>query len=123
MKTRPSRDERPGAKAGNPPARGRCLRERDLFGLQAFGTALDDERHARAFIQRPISIGLNRREMHEHIFPAIALDKSKAFSGVKPLYCTCFFHFFSLRLLVADLNAIARKSVMRSRTGYAEILR
>ena len=74
------------------------LRQGDLFGLQAFGTALDDEGHASAFIQGAIPAGFDGREMHEHIFAVVTLDKSKTFSGVKPLYCTCLFHILSLLL-------------------------
>src|ERR1700733_12639099 len=74
------------------------LRQGDLFGLQALGTALHDEGHARAFIEGAIPAGFDGREMHEHIFAVVALDKSKTFSGVKPLYCTCLFHILSLLL-------------------------
>src|SRR6202021_2495367 len=74
------------------------LRQGDLFGLQALGTALHDEGHTSAFIEGAIPAGFDGREMHEHIFAVVALDKSKTFSGVKPLYCTCLFHILSLLL-------------------------
>ena len=74
------------------------LRQGDLLGLQPFGTALHDEGHARAFIEGAIPAGFDGRKMHEHIFAVVALDKSKTFSGVKPLYCTCLFHILSLLL-------------------------
>ena len=74
------------------------LRQGHLLGLQALGTALHDEGHARALIERAIPAGFDGREMHEHIFAVVPLDKSEAFSGVKPLYCTCLFHILSLLL-------------------------
>src|ERR1700733_8872675 len=74
------------------------LRQGVLLGLQPLGTALHDEGHAGAFVERAIPAGFDRREMHEHIFAVVALDKSKTFSGVKPLYCTCLFHILSLLL-------------------------
>src|ERR1700691_514735 len=74
------------------------LRQGDLFGLQAFRTALHDEGHTRAFVEGAIPAGFDGREMHEHIFAVVTLDKSKTFSGVKPLYCTCLFHILSLLL-------------------------
>src|SRR5579863_5059396 len=75
------------------------LRQGDLFGLQALGTLLHDKGHARAFVEGSIPTGFDSREMHEHIFAVVALDKSKAFSGIKPLNCTCLFHVLSLLLL------------------------
>jgi hypothetical protein len=77
----------------------------DLLGLEPFGTALDHEGHASTFVQGAISTGFYSRKMHEHIFAVLALDKAKTFSGVKPLYCTCLFHIFSLLLFVAVIEA------------------
>src|ERR1700733_13179130 len=74
------------------------LRQGDLLGLQPFGTFLHDEGHARSFVEGAIPAGFDGRKMHEHIFAVVALDESKTFSGVKPLYCTCLFHILSLLL-------------------------
>ena len=71
---------------------GGSLGHADLFCLQTLGTALYDERDASAFIQGAIATGFDGGIVDKHILAVLALDKTKPFSGVKPLYCTCFFH-------------------------------
>src|SRR5579863_3789151 len=57
-------------------------------GLQTFRAPSHFELNASAFIQRFVSVRLNRRKMHEHILTRFALDESEAFRRVKPLHCT-----------------------------------
>src|SRR5689334_14342490 len=64
-----------------------------VLGLQALRTLLDLELNLRTFIQAPVPVCLNGREMHEHVVAAGALDKSIAFGGIKPLHNTFFFHY------------------------------
>src|SRR5581483_34003 len=64
----------------------------DLFRLKALGAAFDGKGHESAFIESPITAGLDRREVDENVFPAITLDTSKSFSSVEPFHCSCFFH-------------------------------
>src|SRR5690349_11817449 len=72
---------------------GRFLGAAHVLSLQPLGSLLDFELYLRAFIQSPISIGLDGREMHEHIVATGALDKSITLGGIKPLHYAFFFHF------------------------------
>src|ERR1017187_2308228 len=62
-----------------------------VFGLQAFRPLLNFQGYARALVERPISTCRNGGKMDKYIFATFALDKSKPFCGVKPLYCSGFF--------------------------------
>lgn len=75
---------------------------RYLFRLQTLRSAFYDERNAKSFLQSAISAGFDGREMYEYILAVFASDESKSFSGVKPLYCPCFFHGASFLQLVCS---------------------
>ena len=78
-----------------------------VFCLKAFRALRDIELYGLAFLQAAKAARLNRREMHEYIFAILTADEAKAFSVVKPLYCSCFqlcsyFYFnFLLRKVAA----------------------
>ena len=55
-----------------------------------------------AFIQGPIPLRLNRREVHEDVLSVLALDKAIALGCVKPLHCTFFFHLPMFLLLLKN---------------------
>jgi hypothetical protein len=76
MRTRP----KVGLEAGN------------VRGLETFGPTRNFKFNRLAFVQRFVSISLNCGKVYEHIFAGLALDESKAFAGVKPLYGSLFFH-------------------------------
>src|SRR5664279_2969674 len=65
----------------------------DVFGLQSFGTLLDVELDALAFVQRPIPLSLDGAVMNEHVFTSLTLDETKAFVVVEPLNGTNLRHF------------------------------
>lgn len=90
-----------GGGAQSAPAQKLC--QVHLLGLQTLGAALDDERHASAFIEGAITAGLDRRKVDENVLAIVALDETESFSGVKPLHCTCFFHcsLFSFYIFLA----------------------
>jgi hypothetical protein len=67
------------------------LNEIHVLGLQSFRTLLHFKGNARALIERAVSTGRDRGEVHEDIFSILSLDKSKSLRGVKPLHCSCFF--------------------------------
>lgn len=67
------------------------LNEIHVLGLQSFRTFLHFKGNARALIERAVSTGRDRGEVHEDIFSILSLDKSKSLRGVKPLHCSCFF--------------------------------
>src|ERR1700761_3601216 len=69
------------------------LRPADVLGLQAFGTTLYLELHLRALLERPITVHLNGREVHEHIIAVRALNEAIALRGVKPFHNTFFSHY------------------------------
>jgi hypothetical protein len=72
------------------------LGEIHVFGLQALGPILYYKGYARALIERAVPTRRNRGKMDENIFAILALNKPKSFSGVKPLYGSCFFQDDSL---------------------------
>jgi hypothetical protein len=72
--------------------------------LEAFGPLLYFKGYARAFIKRFISAGRYGREMDENILAILALNKTKSFCGVKPLYSSCFFQNDSFADLFLDVS-------------------
>ena len=88
--------------------RGTLLRTVDVFGLQAFRSALHLELNLRAFFKRPVAGHLDGREVDKHIFATGALDKSIAFGGIKPFHYTLFSHY--LILLFNSVLAPRRQS-------------
>jgi hypothetical protein len=68
---------------------------RNVGRAQALRPLLANKLDRFALIQRFVSVGLNRGKMHEHIFAARALDKTKTLGTVKPLHNTLFFHRYS----------------------------
>src|SRR5215467_1403399 len=70
-----------------------CKRFLDPFyvlGLPPF-RALDYVKlNLLTFLQAAESIGLNGREVHEHILAVLTANKSITLGVVKPLYCSCF---------------------------------
>ena len=53
------------------PARGTTLGRSDVGRLQAFGPFRHLKFHSGAFIQAPVALRLNRREVHEDIFSVL----------------------------------------------------
>ena len=70
------------------------LDEAYLFSLQTFRSFGDNERHPGPLIERAIAARFNCREMDEDIFAVLSSNKSKSFSGVKPLHRSRLFHKF-----------------------------
>ena len=70
------------------------LGQADLFGLQTLRAAGHDKGDLRTFVERTVATRLDCGKMDEDIFAVFALNKSETFSGVKPLYGSCFFHVF-----------------------------
>jgi hypothetical protein len=71
---------------------GKNLCSNYVLGLQTLWSLLHLELHLRAFIQRTITVRLDRRKVNEYVVAARTLDKSVAFGGVKPLHNTFFLH-------------------------------
>src|SRR6185437_1845145 len=91
------------------------LETRDVGRLQALRPGDHVEFDGLAFVQRFVSIGLNRGEVHEHIFPRLALDESIALACIKPLHSSLFFCHLSVSSsffvkLFASRQASSRKS-------------
>jgi hypothetical protein len=63
----------------------------DVFGLQSLGAGDHLELHGLAFLQAAEAVGLDRGMMDEDVVSILPADETKAFSVVKPFYCT-FFH-------------------------------
>jgi hypothetical protein len=68
------------------------LESGDVRGLQALGALRHFEFNGLSFVQRLVTLGLNRREVYEDVLAGLALDESKALASIEPLYCTLFFH-------------------------------
>src|SRR5437016_4493916 len=66
--------------------------EADNVGsLGALGTIRDFKFNGLAIGEVSVALSLDGGEMHENVGARLALDESKAFAGVKPLYSSLFF--------------------------------
>ena len=63
----------------------------DVRSLETLGASGDLEFNRLTFVQRFISLRLNRGEMDENVLARLALDESKSLAGIKPLHCSLFF--------------------------------
>ena len=63
----------------------------DVLRLQTFRPLLDFELDLLSFIQRLVTVALNRGKMDEYILARLALNEPKAFRCVKPLHYTLLF--------------------------------
>ena len=70
----------------------------NVRSLQALRTADHFELNRLPVVQRLIPVGLNRGEVDENVLSGLALDESKAFAGIEPLYCSLFSQLFLLTL-------------------------
>jgi hypothetical protein len=64
----------------------------DVRCLQSLGTTGHFEFNRLAFVQRLVSLRLNRGEMNENILAGLALNESESLAGIEPLYCSLFSH-------------------------------
>ena len=64
----------------------------NVLSLPPLRSLCDLKLHFLAFLQALEAARLDSREVHENVFAILAADKTVAFGGVKPLYCTLF-HF------------------------------
>src|SRR6266481_5487501 len=78
---------------------------RDVGCLQTLGALGHLELHTGAFIERPVSLRLDSREVHKDILPVLPLDEAVALGCVEPLHCTFFFHLPLFLLLNLKLTA------------------
>jgi hypothetical protein len=69
------------------------LRTGDVLGLETLRTSLDLELHLRTLLERPVSIHLDSREVHEYIIAVGPLDEAIALRGVKPFNYAFFSHY------------------------------
>src|ERR1051326_8797733 len=81
---------------------------RDVGCLQTLGPFRHLEFHLGAFIQGTVALRLNGREVYEHIFSVLPLDKAIALGCIEPLHCAFFFHLrifllYSLQNLHSNL--------------------
>ena len=79
------------------------LRRLYILGLPALGAFDHIELDLLTFLQAAESIGLNGREVYEHVLPILAADETITFGVVKPLYCSCF-HGVALFLFLLDMR-------------------
>jgi len=61
-----------------------------VLGLKALGTLLDFKFDELTFIQRLISIHVDRGEMHEDIISRLTLDETETLRRIEPLHHTLF---------------------------------
>src|SRR4029077_17830340 len=64
----------------------------DVRRLEALRPLEQVELHGLAFIERAVSILLNRGEMDEHVLAGGALDKAITLCSVKPLHSSLLSH-------------------------------
>ena len=87
--------EFPSSKKGGEPAVGGpalCeLQAGNVRCLQALGACGHFELNRLAVVQRFVPISLNCGEVDENVLAGLALDESKALTGIEPLYCSLFF--------------------------------
>src|SRR5215475_1148696 len=72
----------------------------DVRSLQALGTLGDLELNGLTLVQRLVAVGLDRGEVHEDIFPGLALNEAISLAGIEPLNCSLFFHCVSYSVLL-----------------------
>ena len=68
------------------------LQSLNVGSLQAFSAAGNLEFDGLSLVKGAVAVRLDSGEMDENVLAALALDEAKALAGVKPLYCTPFFH-------------------------------
>jgi hypothetical protein len=84
----PDRPDRPSHRLGGG----------NVLCLKALGALLHFKFNSLALVQRLVTVHLNRGEVHENIFPGLALDETKALRRIEPLNCSLFFHFHYLNI-------------------------
>ncbi len=62
----------------------------DVFGLKTLRALADFKFHHLALVQGLVAFHLDRGEMHENIFPGLALNEPIPLGGVEPLHYTMF---------------------------------
>src|ERR1039457_6962009 len=97
------------------------LCQTNVFRLQALRAFLDYKRHTRALVERAITAGFDSGEMDENVLAILALDKSEAFCGVKPLHGTCFFHVSSTSSYDGFFKILETPAVARVQIGRAHV--
>ena len=70
----------------------RRLEAGDVRRLQALGPTGHFEFNRLAFVQRFVTLRLNRGEMDENVLAGLALDESESLAGIEPLHCSLFSH-------------------------------
>src|SRR3954463_1123562 len=87
----------------------------NVAGLRALGTVNDLELDCLAFLERPESIALNRRVVHENVTPSVAFDEPIPFGVVEPLDLACDAH----RSLPACYDATGASLTKKKRPRHA----
>jgi len=107
---------------GEPPvaARPMLLETGDVRSLQALRTRGDFEFDCLAFVQRLIAIPLNSGEVDENVFARLSLDETKAFTGIKPLYCSLFFQL-CISFLFELFGAVSTASSQEKRAASVNL--
>jgi len=80
-----------------------------FLGLKALGALLHLKFYRGAFFQGTISVRLDRGKMNKNVLTGRALDEPIPLGGIKPLYCTFFFHYVSL-----NCSAIEKRDLLRA---------
>ncbi len=88
----------------DPPDRpSRALGGGNVLCLKTFRAFLDFKFHCLSFIQRLVTVHLNSGEVHENIFPSLALDKTEPLRRIEPLHSSLFFQVQNLNICLALL--------------------
>ena len=64
----------------------------DVRRLKSLGAFQQVKLDSLTLVQGPVAVLLDGGEVHEHIFPRGALDKSISLRPVEPLHCTFLSH-------------------------------
>jgi hypothetical protein len=92
------------------------LESGDVRGLQALRPTGDFEFNRLSFVQRLISLRLNRGEMDENVLAGLTLDESIAFAGVEPLHYSLLSHFI-YSLFVLNYLRFSIAPTRKAKTG------
>jgi len=68
------------------------LQRLNVGSLQTLGAFHNLKFNGLSLVEGTVAFRLDSGEMDENVLAALALDETKALAGVKPLYCTLFFH-------------------------------
>jgi hypothetical protein len=98
------------------------LESLNVGSLQTLRSADNLEFNGLSLVEGAVAVALDSGEMDENVLAALALDETKSFAGVKPLYCTLFFHrCFPFQIIeLSDAFFVREAALAVNRASFAD---